>query len=216
MIQHLRAMQKESALLVIAIVLSLLLVGISSYYRDGVEQNKKLANEALSAARVKYNDARDRKKLLEEFEQRYKKLEQDGIVGEEQRLNWVDLIESISSQYGLSYVKYRIEKQQRVNDPGISELYPEIDVYRSKMKIEMQLLHEVDIYRLLNTLDVKANGLFDIENCAIKRNNTNYKTIIEETTGNNFSADCVLNWYTLVQSGTYNYADGGNENEEME
>ncbi len=216
MMAHLKALQKETGLLIIALVISVLIVGISSYYRDAVAQQKEIANGALSAAREKYNDARNRKKLLEDFEKKYKQLEQSGVVGEEQRLNWVDLIESLSNQYGIAYVKYRIEKQQRVNDPGLIDNYPEIDVFKSKMKLDMQLLHEGDLYRLLNTLEQKAQGLFDVNSCTLIRNNINAKSIVEEASNRNFHAECTLNWYTITRAGTVSYQGEQDENAQME
>ncbi|TNF39267.1 MAG: hypothetical protein EP315_00040 [Gammaproteobacteria bacterium] len=204
MMEHLKALQKELAWFVLALVASALILGISHAYMQGVTEDKQAASETLDQTRAKYNLARDRKKMLEEFEKRYQQLANNGIVGEEDRLNWADLIENVTQKQGIPYVKYRIDKQERINDAGLTRKYPGIMVFKSRMTLEMQLLHEGDMYSLINALGDKAQGLFDVSECDFRRVNQNQVDILHQATDKNFNASCTLNWYTMIQGGTVN------------
>lgn len=201
LMDHFKALQKEIAIFLLALVASGLIVGASSLYVQSIEEDKQAATQNLNQARARYNLALDRQKLLEEFEKRYKQLENNSVVGSEDRLDWADLIESVTQRQGIPYVKYRIDKQEKINDTALTRKYPGINVFRSKLTLEMQLLHEGDMYSLINALADKAKGLFDVSECNFTRINVNQSSILDQPTDKNFNASCTLNWYTMIQSG---------------
>ena len=204
LMEHIRALQTEIVYLVLAILASVLILGGSNIYLQSAEEEKQGATQSLNEARAKYNLAKDRKKLLEEFEQRYMKLEANGVVGEEDRLNWADHIENVTEKQGIPYVKYRIDKQEKIVDSALTSKYPGITVFRTKMVLEMQLLHEGDMYSLINALGDKARGVFDVSECSFSRINVNQPSILDQPTDKNFNAVCTLNWYTMIQGGNIN------------
>ncbi len=65
------------------------------------------------------------------------------------------------------------------------------------MKLDMQLLHEGDLYTILNALQRQTDGLFDTESCTINRNPTSIESLLDSATNKNFSANCEINWYTM-------------------
>ncbi|VAW56449.1 hypothetical protein MNBD_GAMMA07-510, partial [hydrothermal vent metagenome] len=75
--------------------------------------------------------------------------------------------------------------------------YPDIDLLKSTMSLQMQLLHEGDLYTVINNLRLTTSGLFDVTRCAIIRNETQIKSLLDSATDKNFSASCTLNWYTI-------------------
>ena len=190
LMEHIKALQTEIIYLVLALLASVLVISGSNIYLQSAEQQKRDATQSLNEARARYNLAKDRKKILEEFEQRYKKLESSGVVGDEDRLNWADLIENVTQKQGIPYVKYRIDKQEKLVDAGLNRKYPGITVFRSKMVLEMQLLHEGDMYSLINALGEKARGIFDVSECNFARINFNQASILEQPTDKNFNATC--------------------------
>ncbi|RDH82643.1 MAG: hypothetical protein DIZ80_10200 [endosymbiont of Galathealinum brachiosum] len=197
MLDILKNLQKEISTFLITIALATILIVISQSWWQTSYDDKSLAQMDLNAAKDRYYTAINQKKLLEKFEESYNKLKTTGIVGEEERLNWVDTIENITANNKIPYLKYKIDKRQPINSGQLTQKFPGIELYKSPMSLEMQLLHEGDLYTIINNLHDKAKGLFDIRSCAIIRNTTSVESLVDSQTDRNFSAKCELNWYTM-------------------
>ena len=196
-----KAIQTDIARFLLAIIFATLFAGGSYYYHQSINENRNIAKNNLNKIQLKYSQAIDSKKTVEEFRTRYEKLKQLEITDIENRLNWIDLIENTSRREGIPYVKYKISQQEKVKDKKLASIYSGIDVYRSKMQFEMYLLHEGDLYTLINTLDKHAKGLFDIDSCEIRRNKADSPSVINTGTNRNFFTMCELNWYTMKPKG---------------
>lgn len=193
-------LQKEITVFLISIVIATILIIFSNSWWQTSYDNKVIANNNLTEAKQRYYSAINQKQLLKKFEEQYKKLISSGIVGDEDRLNWVDTIEKITANNRIPYLKYKIDKRQQLKSNEINQKYPGIQLSKSGMSLEMQLLHEGDLYTIINSLHKNAKGLFDIESCAIVRNTTQVESLIDSQTDKNFSAKCQLNWYTMQKS----------------
>jgi len=207
-------LQKEMGIFLIAMVAAVILIGGSRIYWQTVLEEKQVADDQLMEAKEKYRTALDRKKLLKEFGDRYKQLVKSGIVGDEQRINWIDELEKSTRQKKIPYVKYKIDKQKTLKQPELAGAYPGIDVFQSTMILNMELLHEGDLYAVINHLQAKAKGLFDISQCTVHRNNRTATNVLETKTDKNFSARCQLNWFTIKQQSANALAYSNNENED--
>lgn len=194
---HLKPLQKELLIFIICLLLAAVVVFLSYTTLQTARENRAAQQQTLNAAKDRYYLAVKRKALLDEFSLRYAELPQKNIVGDENRLSWVDAIETIAEQLQLPYLKYRIEKREQLADKSLTKSFPGIDVFYSSMSLEMQLLHEGDLYRLLDQLQNKADGLFDVQRCSMHKNNAVGSSVLESRTSKNFSSVCVLNWYTL-------------------
>jgi hypothetical protein len=58
----------------------------------------------------------------------------------------------------------------------------------------MSLLHEGDLFRVIDKLEEEANGTFSLKGCNI---NPSGATIMETATAANITAQCELEWYTI-------------------
>jgi len=193
----LKNLQKELSTFLICIAIASVMIVVSNSLWQTSLNDKQLAEADLNEARERYFTAINQKKLLKLFEDKYIHLQKMGIVGDENRLNWVDNIEKITSENKIPYLKYKIAKRQPINTAELNKNYPQIELFRSTMTLQMQLLHEGDLYTIINSLDKRAVGLFDIKSCSITRNPTQAKSLLESATDKNFSANCELNWYTM-------------------
>ena len=193
-------LHKEVATFLICVAIATIFFVVSQSWWQTSYDNKINAEADLNEAKERYYTAINQKQLLKEFEEKYEQLISTGIVGDEQRLNWVDTIEKITTLNKIPYLKYKIDKRQVFNSNVISQNYPGIDLLKSTMTLEMQLLHEGDLYTIINNLHDKAKGLFDIKSCAIIRNVTEIESLVDSQTDKNFSAKCELNWYTMQKS----------------
>lgn len=190
-------LQKELAVFVISIaVTSVIIIFSQTWWQTSYDSMRDAKND-LNDARQRYYTALNQKRLLKKFENKFGALQKSGIVGRENRLNWVDVIENLTVDFKIPYLKYRIEKRKPVTSTDLSQRYPGIDIFKSTMTLQLQLLHEGDLYTIINTLHKNARGLFDIQSCIINRNPALSESLLDSNTDKNFSANCRLNWYTM-------------------
>ncbi|MDH5473436.1 MAG: hypothetical protein OEY61_11320 [Gammaproteobacteria bacterium] len=200
-LELIKALQNDITRFLIIIVLSAIFAGGSYYYFQSISEERSLSESNLLKIKKKYAAAIESKKTVEEFKKRYEKLKVLEITETENRLNWIDLIESTARNKGIPYVKYKISKQEPSSDLALTSKYKGIDVFQSQMQLEMNILHEGDVYELMQALDKQALGIFDISSCNIKRKKIDNLSVVESGTDRNFSAVCVLNWYTMKPKG---------------
>ena len=197
MLSIMKNLQKEIIILLICISISSLFLISAFSLKKIAYKNKNMSSSQLKQSRDKYYNALNKKLLLDKYEKQYEILMSAGIVGDENRLNWVDNLENITEKDKIPYLKYKINKRQTFNSAMLSQSFPGIVLYKSMMTLEMQLLHEGDLYTVLNSLGTHAKGLFDIQSCSIQRNPTPVESLLESTTDKNFSVNCILNWFTM-------------------
>jgi len=62
------------------------------------------------------------------------------------------------------------------------------------MKLNISMLHEGDLLRLIKDLNEHAEGMFTITECTFKRSG---KTLVERRDATNIRADCELQWLNI-------------------
>lgn len=196
-LNYLKALKIEIIILIISISVASAVIWFSmQHWQESVQVNIK-AGQRLNEAKRHYAEGLLRKSILEEYMPRYKNMERLNIAGKENRIDWIDLIDDIAGQEKIPYISYKIVKQVVDTNNEIRRKYSELDVYKSVMSLDMKLLHEGDLYTVINRLKSNAKGLFDVASCDIKKLRTNVKSIEDNKTGLNFSANCKLNWYSF-------------------
>lgn len=198
-LQLIRNLQKPLILFLVSFFIATALFLTFHTIRQSSIEEMQVTKTALQSAKARYNRALRQKNIYESYELRFIKLTEKGVFAEENRLDWIDAIETTSQRYQIPYVKYTIDNINRIKSNSLDQTYPGIEAFKSTMKLDFQLLHEADLYRFINGLNRTANGLFDIEQCAITRNLLTEGDIMETKHGKNFSANCTLNWYTIRQ-----------------
>ncbi len=196
-VKHILSMKNEIALLLLAIFFLIGVVGSVYMVRQSLAEEKVLAENRLRSIQNRYQQAKDRERLMKEYRQKFTLLEKTNIVGEENRLDWVDQLDRIVKERRIPYIKYRVLQQQQFTDRKLLSRYPFVDVYQSAMELDMALLHEGDLYSLINGLDNKAKGLFDIQECVIQRADIKQVSALDSIGDRNFKAKCILLWYTF-------------------
>jgi hypothetical protein len=118
-------------------------------------------------------------------------LQERGIIGEEQRLEWVELLKDIRDQRRLIDLRYDLAPQRLLDGgpPG------DFAFYASTMKLEVKLLHEEDLTRLLGDLQLQAKALIRVNRCRVER----LPPSVDERAGRhaNLVADCEIDWLTV-------------------
>ena len=190
-------LHKELVIFLLSILIATIIIVFSSSWHQSSLENRNNTNNSLNQATSRYYTGINRKQVLEKYEDKYKTLVAMGVAADENRLQWIDAIEKATTAHKIPYLKYTLDKQQKLNSSSLSVAYPGIDIFRSSMKLHMQLLHEGDLFLILNTIDTNARGLFDVQSCSLTNNNIQAESLLNSTSNMNFAAICTLNWYTV-------------------
>jgi hypothetical protein len=176
--------------------LSIIIVSVSYVYMDDIYQDKLSATRAMRKWQTKINSSVENNQIIDEFESNFLKLVDQGVVGAEARLSWFETIQETAKNRGMPSVKYSISAQELLQETNLKKRYRGIDVYKSKMTLDIKMAHEGDLFALLNDLE-KADGLFAVDRCDIEKIS---KAADDKNT--NMKAYCELGWYTFKGSKT--------------
>jgi hypothetical protein len=159
------------------------------------------ARAAFFAARAERNDigAKLKQARGEEHEIRqkaalFKALEARGVVGEEQRLEWVELLGEIRDRRRLIEVRYEFAPPRALDGDKVPA--GSFGLYASAMKLQVRLLHEEDLLRLLDELREQARALVQVKRCDVAR-----LTNVNDAMRGELQADCLIDWITLRGGG---------------
>jgi hypothetical protein len=154
----------------------------------------------LAAAQGKLKEARERVArsgeevdTLRRYIGPYQQLEQLGIVGEEQRLNWIDALRIANLDAQLYGVDYEVASQmpysfaEEVNAGGLP-------VQQSLMKLKLGLLYETDLLTFFRVLAQQNVGAFTVNQCTLQRLTSDVSKPVNQPT---LRAECDLAWVTI-------------------
>lgn len=170
------------------------------------------ARAALAAARAEREeiDGKLRRARGEENEIRQKaavfnRLAARGMIGEEARLEWVELLNEIRDRRRLPGMHYEFAPR-RALDQGEDQTGA-FGLYASAMKLQARLMHEEDLIRLLGDLRERAPALIQVRRCGLSRLPV---TEPDDAPQELLRADCLIDWITLRASGS------GTENAQLD
>jgi hypothetical protein len=142
----------------------------------------------------KLRQVRNEEKDIRQKTATFSQLQARGIFGDEQRLEWIELLKNIHEQRRLIEMDYEIAAQHPLTAldtrPG-----NDLAFYASTMKLHVKLLHEEDLTRLLADLRRQAKALIQVKSCKVNRL-TNQAA--EDASHRAYLlAECEIDWITL-------------------
>lgn len=147
---------------------------------------RQSAQDKLARATDEEREIRDR--MVD-----YRKLLDRGVIGDEQRLEWVDRIGEIKTARKLFDVKYTIDAQRAVEYPGIAGA-GDVEFMASAMKLEISLLHEEDLFRFLDDLRRAISAHVVIKSCTLSRSE---RAVSERGLAPRLQATCEIDLVTI-------------------
>lgn len=181
------------AALVIALIISALLIIASGYFRDGMAEDYRLNNQKFLEVSRKYLSVDEDELIIKEKYPRFVNLYRRGIVGEEKRLDWVEILKNSARTLKLPGLRYEITSRGTYS-PAFPLVLGPYQINTSTMKLDLGLLHENDLASLLQDLDEKAPGIYTVKECKFKRAQN---VVTENPDAENVKAECDLLWFTL-------------------
>lgn len=181
------------ALFFICTAVSVSLLSWSYYFWGKMNGDYRRQHASLMSIRSKYQTVDDEERIMESYLPRYRDLEERGIVGPEQRLNWVEALRDASAQVKLPSLRYSIDAQAPY-EADFPLTTGEFGIFASKMTLDLGLLHEGDLPAVLMELDRYAAGHYSVASCDIQRKGREFGRSAREA---NLQAICDLNWFTI-------------------
>ncbi|MGH8863134.1 MAG: hypothetical protein ACREVZ_00555 [Burkholderiales bacterium] len=191
--KDLAAMKLPLLLLAAAIAVSFLLVRFCADKRDKAELQHRIQSTALQEARSRYQRSGDERETILRYLPAYQQLENQGFVGTEQRINWLEGLRMANTQAGLFGVSYQLDARKPL--PLIGQSNPMSQhLHNSHMKLSFGLVHEGDLMRFFQALAAQQTGIFIVTGCALDRTGRNDSPAPGQA---NLIAQCDLSWLTV-------------------
>lgn len=145
--------------------------------------------------RIRLSRANEEEQDMRHRIARYQALLDRGIIGQEERLNWVEQIARIKADRRLLDLQYDLSPQKPVDDailPG-GALAGSYELMASTMHLQMPLLHEYDLLGFLSDLRQAVHAHLLVRDCAIER----AAATGEHGLPAQLRAECTIDWITL-------------------
>ena len=182
---------------VLSLAASAAMVTASYYFRQNMEREYQVHHGEFREASRKYLAVDDEERLIADYFPRFKHLYDLGLLGSERRLSWLETLRRAGDEVGLKQVAYKLDAQREAK-PDFSLNLGNYHLYASTMSLNLALLHEGDLLRLLNALDRDALGQYSLRRCVLKRSTITLDLSAESA---NLNADCTLDWWTINLAG---------------
>lgn len=151
------------------------------------------AQGKLAEAHKRVSQSGSEKAMREQYLGPYRKLEERGIVGEEQRLNWVDALRAANVESQLYGVDYEVGAQTPYT--FAQEAYAgSLPVQQSVMKLKLGLLYETDLLNFFRTLAAQNVGIFSVNQCTLQRI---APEVFKPANQPTLRAECDVAWVTI-------------------
>ena len=132
--------------------------------------------------------------LLEQYRSQFGLYKSSGLVGVERRLSWVESLESTNDVLQLPTITYSLKPQEEFKRPDFI-VKRGVDIKSSIMDLKMGLLHEEDIFALIEGIRLSIKNIFTVESCSLKRTGPLSESL--HTQRANLSSNCRLRWVTI-------------------
>ncbi|MFM9913147.1 MAG: hypothetical protein ACKVN9_06420 [Methylophilaceae bacterium] len=193
-IKDFRKLQIPLITLLAALVIAWLMINMASAREVRASEALQTQQAALSKAKQLVLSSGSEKDNINKYLPLYDSLIKRGFVGEEQRVDWISDLRHVSQQNKLFGVSYDIDAQEDYK-PAFPLNIGSFKLHRSVMKLTFALLHENDMFTLLNALPGEVNPPFMVRDCTVTRTNSTQLSKFVP----NLNAACDIDWLTLAE-----------------
>lgn len=193
--RHLNSLKLPLAVLVIVAVAG---ASVVSWTRNQVRQAERVLaaqSAQLKEARSRFQRSGEERDLIVRFLPAYEDLRAHGVIGPEERINWLEALREANEDARMLGAEYQISTQQPY--PYADELNAtRLGMAQSLMKLQLRLVHEGELIRFFDRLAAQNVGTFEINQCVLQRTG-NGSTSTAGVAQANLRAECELAWITI-------------------
>lgn len=183
---------------VLSLSVSAIILTASTWFYTTQQSLYEAHSTNQQAMHSDYNSLVYRRRLVERYHQRYKALQEGGFVGRERRLDWITTIRKAALELELPNVSYSIEPQREVVKPvGPTSADANVQIRLSQLELELTLVHELDMLRFFDRLQLEAPGLTKVDQCELMRQSDSDGELVADA---NILARCSLLLFSAITS----------------
>lgn len=188
--RELARLRRPLLLFLAALAAAATMAGLSGWMREEQQLVLARAQRTHEGTLARLRNTERERNDIHLYQPRFLVLRSGGVVGDENRLAWIDAIRQSQTSRRLLSVAYEAEPQQIVSLSAPIAL-GEYQLRASRMQLHAGLLHELDLFDLLD--DLRGAGLYTVHDCRIKR----IEVPADVALAPRLTADCTLAWVTL-------------------
>ena len=177
-----------------AIIFSVAIGYAANFYE--LQQSEKY-DQSVSTLRLTHNlykNIVNDLDLLEQYRSLYSGYKSSGLIGEERRLSWIESLQGTNKVLRLPTLTYRLLPQEDFARPGFTTPRG-VQVKSSPMELNMGMLHEEDLFAVLEGLKLSIKNLFTVDSCSMARTSTVDNSLATKSA--NLKSICMIRWVTI-------------------
>ncbi len=178
----------------IAIAIASVLGFLGMQLAKTANQDYQQAVSSLRKTHQRYRELVNDIDLLEQYRNLYTDYKATGLVGKERRLSWIESLEATNKVLRLPTLTYNLQPQEDFQRPGL-KVQRGVDVHSSPMDLSIGLLHEEDLFALLEGLRLSIKNLFTVDSCSLNRESGIERSL--DTRQTNLRGKCTIRWVTI-------------------
>lgn len=187
-------LKRPLTMLGVAVLIALTLALAGDQFEKAQHEEYQQALSTLRTTHQLYQGIVTDIDLLEQYRNLYSGYKASGLVGEERRLSWIESLESTNEVLRLPILTYNLRPQEEFERPGF-KIKRGVAVQSSPMDLSIGLLHEEDLFAVLEGLRLSIRNLFTVDSCVISRQSSVTSSL--DTKRANLSSKCTIRWVTI-------------------
>lgn len=175
------------------LAVSLIYLSMAFYVRFSNESELVELRRAVVQQKLTNSQSLSELGVLNAYAPDYEIYRAQDIIGEANKLNWIEQLDSVSREIGIPNIQFTLENTRKIQEGETPFYHYEIPIYVTEMYLDLLLLHEGDLFLLLNEMASRANGVFSVETCELQRVGAKADQALFE----GLKGKCHLRWFNL-------------------
>lgn len=180
--------------LAIALAFAWFIVSGSESRLSGAEAKLRAQKSALEDARNRYQRSDDERATILKYLPEYRQLVQEGFIGAERRIAWIEALRDADASTGLYGIEYRIDAQSAYARAAESASITQ-RLRQSTMQLNFGVTHEGDLLGFLLAMENKRAGIFAVDSCSLQPVPASASPAPRRA---NLTARCEIRWITVA------------------
>jgi hypothetical protein len=187
-------LRRPLIMLAVAILFSISIAMVGYQYEKVQREQYQTALSTLRSTHKQYSRMVKDIDLLDQYRSLYSEYKATGLVGDERRLSWIESLESTNEVLRLPNLGYSLKPQEEFQRPDF-KLQRGVSVMASPMDLTIGMLHEEDLFALLEGLHLSISNLFTVDSCSITRAGAIERSLATKRA--NLRSRCTIQWVTI-------------------
>lgn len=162
---------------------------VSKKFAAHAQREQQAAQHNLNAAHSQLATATEDRENMKAYTLEYGELLKLNVIGDDQRLDWIEGLEKIRKQHRVLDFKYSFAPQH-IYTPHSAPDSGNFVLNISDMTLQLDLLHEEQLMDFFDTMRTDINGWFILDHCTLERSASPDATV-------QLKAECTGGWLTL-------------------